>query len=164
MKSEREQSRFIKNISYRGAPYTNNFWKNTFSQSISNALEFNDPLHNRELERASQTRSPTGESKHSLFSSKVQQTKPEEWIIGVKFKKIHVCKQMYNLYEQSSWPYVISKYIHTRAVITYLTCCCGPVMTLASWATAVPLHANMLRDGDSLESSLEFRWIGFVAN
>lgn len=67
MKSEREQSRFIKNISYRGIPYTNHFWKNTFSQSISSALEFNDSLHNRELQRASQTRNPTGESKHFLF-------------------------------------------------------------------------------------------------
>lgn len=120
MKSEREQSRFIKNISYRGAPYTNNFWKNTFSQSISNALEFNDPLHNRELERASQTRSPTGESKHSLFSSKVQQTKPEEWIIGVKFKK-NPCVQA-NV--QSVWAIIMTlcdKQIHTYQSSNYLS-------------------------------------------
>lgn len=93
MKSEREQSRFIKNTSHRGAPYTNKFWKNTFSQSISNALEFSDPLHNREVQRASQTRNPRGKSKYSLFAFKVQQTKPEEcFVTGVKFKKNCVCK------------------------------------------------------------------------
>lgn len=121
---------------------------------MSNALEFSDPLHNRERQRASQTRNPTGKSKHSLFSPKVPQTNPEEWIIGVKFKKNHVCKQMNNQYVQSSWPCVISKHIHTRTAIAYLTCCCGPVTTLALWATAVPLGADMLHDGRPLSGKL----------
>lgn len=82
----------------------------------------------------------------------MQQTKPEEWITGVKFKKILVCKQMYNLCGQSSWPCVISKYTHTRTAITYLTCCCGPVTTPA--LCAVPLGANMLPDGRPLSGKL----------
>jgi len=61
---------------------------------------------------------------------------------------------MYDLYVQLPWPCVISKHIHTRTVIIYLTCCCGPVTTLALRAISISLLANGLIDGRPLSRKL----------